>query len=292
MQIHKLIHRDSSNGYSATNFKGVLLTNSATDLTGVEVFMDKADAFVSFYDNVGDSSDDTVQETVNDTPEASSEDSTSSEDSESINDTKEDAKADDDVPSESKGLLAKAQDEKRKRQDLEKQLDDMKAQIEKLSQSKKQEADAPQFEEPDTLDDGYTPYIKNLITNEVVKVKIELSRESAIDKWGDEFIEAEKFFMSNANENDLAKALQSSNPAKFVFDSVKKHKEQQKIQDPDYVTKLEAEIREKVLKELQGETPKTKLESKSILGKGSVAVKDGNKQPVNVFEMYNKSSAF
>lgn len=258
---------------------------------GVEVFMSNADDFVNFYDNIDEASDDAVLETVEDTPDTSSEDD-SSEDNEAVETEKEDViteKADDDLPSESKGLLAKAQDEKRKRQDLEKQLDDMKAQIEKLSQSKQQEAETPEIDEPDVLDEGYTPHIKSLITNEVIKVKVELSRDNAIDKWGDEFIEAEKFFMSNASENDLAQALKSSNPAKFVFDIVKQHKEKQKIQDPDYVKNLEAEIRAKVLKEM--ETEKPKLSSKSILGKGSVGIKAGT-ESIDPLDFYDKQSIF
>lgn len=258
---------------------------------GVEVFMSNADDFVNFYDNIDEASDDAVLETVEDTPDTSSEDD-SSEDNEAVETEKEDViteKADDDLPSESKGLLAKAQDEKRKRQELEKQLDDMKAQIEKLSQSKQQEAETPEIDEPDVLDEGYTPHIKSLISNEVIKVKVELSRDNAIDKWGDEFIEAEKFFMSNASENDLAQALKSSNPAKFVFDIVKQHKEKQKIQDPDYVKNLEAEIRAKVLKEM--ETEKPKLSSKSILGKGSVGIKAGT-ESIDPLDFYDKQSIF
>ena len=258
---------------------------------GVEVFMSNADDFVNFYDNIDEASDDAVLETVEDTPDTSSEDD-SSEDNEAVETEKEDViteKADDDLPSESKGLLAKAQDEKRKRQELEKQLDDMKAQIEKLSQSKQQEAETPEIDEPDVLDEGYTPHIKSLITNEVIKVKVELSRDNAIDKWGDEFIEAEKFFMSNASENDLAQALKSSNPAKFVFDIVKQHKEKQKIQDPDYVKNLEAEIRAKVLKEM--ETEKPKLSSKSILGKGSVGIK-ADTESIDPLDFYDKQSIF
>ena len=258
---------------------------------GVEVFMSNADDFVNFYDNIDETSDDAVLETVEDTPESSSEDD-SSEDNEAVETEKEDViteKADDDLPSESKGLLAKAQDEKRKRQELEKQLDDMKAQIEKLSQSKQQEAETPEIDEPDVLDEGYTPHIKSLISNEVIKVKVELSRDNAIDKWGDEFIEAEKFFMSNASENDLAQALKSSNPAKFVFDIVKQHKEKQKTQDPDYVNNLEAEIRAKVLKEM--ETEKPKLSSKSILGKGSVGIK-ANTESIDPLDFYDKQSIF
>ena len=258
---------------------------------GVEVFMSNADDFVNFYDSINETSDDAVLETVEDTPESSSEDD-SSEDNEAVETEKEDViteKADDDLPSESKGLLAKAQDEKRKRQELEKQLDDMKAQIEKLSQSKQQEAETPEIDEPDVLDEGYTPHIKSLITNEVIKVKVELSRDNAIDKWGDEFIEAEKFFMSNASENDLAQALKSPNPAKFVFDIVKQHKEKQKIQDPDYVKNLEAEIRAKVLKEM--ETEKPKLSSKSILGKGSVGIKAGT-ESIDPLDFYDKQSIF
>ena len=258
---------------------------------GVEVFMSNADDFVNFYDNIDETSDDAVLETVEDTPESSSEDD-SSEDNEAVETEKEDViteKADDDLPSESKGLLAKAQDEKRKRQELEKQLDDMKAQIEKLSQSKQQEAETPEIDEPDVLDEGYTPHIKSLITNEVIKVKVELSRDNAIDKWGDEFIEAEKFFMSNASENDLAQALKSSNPAKFVFDIVKQHKEKQKIQDPDYVKNLEAELRAKILKEM--ETEKPKLSSKSILGKGSVGIKAGT-ESIDPLDFYDKQSIF
>ena len=258
---------------------------------GVEVFMSNADDFVNFYDNIDEASDDAVLETVEDTPDTSSEDD-SSEDNEAVETEKEDViteKADDDLPSESKGLLAKAQDEKRKRQELEKQLDDMKAQIEKLSQSKQQEAETPEIDEPDVLDEGYTPHIKSLISNEVIKVKVELSRDNAIDKWGDEFIEAEKFFMSNASENDLAQALKSPNPAKFVFDIVKQHKEKQKIQDPDYVKNLEAEIRAKVLKEM--ETEKPKLSSKSILGKGSVGIKAGT-ESIDPLDFYDKQSIF
>jgi hypothetical protein len=254
--------------------------------------MSNTDDFLSFYDNAEDTGNETVQETVEDVPESSSEE-TSSEEEDPAEETKEkDAiteKVEDDLPSESKGLLAKAQDEKRKRQDLEKQLDDMKAQIEKLSQSKQQEAKEPQIEEPDTLDEGYTPYVKNLITSEVVKVKTELSRELAIDKWGEEFIEAEKFFMSNANENDLAEALKSSNPAKFVFDIVKKHKEQQKIQDPNYVKNLEAELRAKILKEMETEQPK--LSSKSILGKGGATIKQST-ETIDPLDFYDKQSIF
>ena len=259
---------------------------------GVEVFMSNVDDFIDFYNNNGESSDNTETETVEDVPDASSED-VSNEDDTIVEPTKEDAeteKADDDLPSESKGLLAKAQDEKRKRQDLEKQLDEMKAQIEKLSQSKQQEAETPQIEEPDVLDEGYTPHIKSLISNEVIKVKVELSRDNAIDKWGDEFIEAEKYFMSNANENDLAQALKASNPAKFVFDIVKQHKEKQKIQDPDYVKNLEAELRAKILKEMETEQPKIK--SKSILGKGSASVKETNDAVVDPIDFYNKQSVF
>lgn len=258
---------------------------------GVEVFMSNADDFLNFYDNTDEASDNAVLETVEDTPDTSSEDD-SSEDNEAVETEKEDViteKADDDLPSESKGLLAKAQDEKRKRQELEKQLDDMKAQIEKLSQSKQQEAETPEIDEPDVLDEGYTPHIKSLISNEVIKVKVELSRDNAIDKWGDEFIEAEKFFMSNASENDLAQALKSPNPAKFVFDIVKQHKEKQKIQDPDYVKNLEAEIRAKVLKEM--ETEKPKLSSKSILGKGSVGIKAGT-ESIDPLDFYDKQSIF
>lgn len=250
--------------------------------------MSNADDFVSFYDNVDEASDDTVDEVVEDTLDSSSED-VSSEDDKNVETEKEDAKADDDLPSESKGLLAKAQDEKRKRQDLEKQLDEMKAQIEKLSQSKQQEAETPEIEEPDVLDEGYTPHIKSLISNEVIKVKVELSRDNAIDKWGDEFIEAEKFFMSNASENDLAQALKSPNPAKFVFDVVKQHKEKQKIQDPDYVKNLEAELRAKILKEMNAEQPK--LSSKSILGKGSVSVK-ASTESIDPLDFYDKQSIF
>jgi hypothetical protein len=248
---------------------------------------DKTEDFLAFYDNGDDTS------TEDTTPEEASSEEATSEEASSESSSEEVAPPEpEELSKESKGLLAKAQDEKKKRQDLEKQLDEMKAQIEKLAQSKQPEAEAPKITEPDTLDEAYTPYIKSLISNEVTKVKTELSREQALEKWGDDFIEAEKFFMDHANEADIANALKASNPAKYVFETVKKHKDQQKLQDPDYVKKLEAEIREKVLKELQGEIPKTKLESKSILGKGSVAVKDSNEQPVDVFEMYNKESAF
>ena len=249
---------------------------------------DKTEDFLAFYNGDDTSVEDTTPE------EASSEEATSEEASSESSSEEVAPPEPEELSKESKGLLAKAQDEKKKRQDLEKQLEEMKVQIEKLAQSKQPEAEAeaPKITEPDTLDEGYTPYIKSLISNEVIKVKTELSREQALEKGGDDFVEAEKFFMDHANEADIANALKASNPAKYVFETVQKFQDQQKLQDPDYVKKLEAEIREKVLKELQGEIPKTKLESKSILGKGSVAVKDSNEQPVDVFEMYNKESSF
>lgn len=195
-----------------------------------------------------------------------------------------------------KGLLTATISERKKRQALEqkyeatqKELSELKAQMQVLlsmknvSEDKTAEKQQP-AKIPDPLDDGYNDFILAQINNAKQEVKVELSRENALEKWGDDYLEAEQFFLKNSDDNLKVQAIQSKNPAKYIYDLVQNHKKNQKLSDPNYEKNLEEQIREKILKELQpaknGETKK--LNSVSIMGNVSEKIPESKNIKIDV----------
>jgi hypothetical protein len=134
-------------------------------------------------------------------------------------------------------------DEKRKRQELERRLQE----LEKPAQ--KQEQDEPDiFVDPK----GFTDGLKNEIRQTVLQERINLSRELMLETKGDDYVQKEARFveMVKADASLLTKMNASANPAKFAYDTATKAMEQEaklklveEIGDPvAYREKLKAEL--------------------------------------------------
>lgn len=148
------------------------------------------------------------------------------------------AKEEQDEPWTKKAYL----DEKRKRQEAE----------EKLAKFEQQEKEVV----PDPVEDpqGYAKYLEGKQDRSSLALKINLSRDMmlSLDAYKADYEELEGHFIEMAAKNPaLAVQMNASpNPAKFAYDTAKEDREIQKLKDPKYLEKLEAEITERVLKQL------------------------------------------
>lgn len=148
-----------------------------------------------------------------------------------------------------KAFLAKANDEKAKRQALEKELESQKAQ--------------PQEPEkvPDPVEDpeGYAKYLDNKNAANQWAMRVSISQEMMREKHAD-YDEKEAAFLELAKENPaLTGQLQSSsNPAKFVYDMAVKHERMAQFDNFDTAVKTQvdkevAEARKQIEAELRKE---------------------------------------
>lgn len=160
-------------------------------------------------------------------------------------------------PAEESWTKKAALDERRKRQDMERKLDEARQELESLKskQTEKQE-DADVFEDPK----GFEQNLELRLGQKIDNIKTEMSRSMMLDAHED-YEEAELKFFDLAKENPLLKQQASihPHPAKFVYDQVKKHEEFQQIQDGSYKERLRAEIK----KELEAEFKAAKDEKAS-----------------------------
>lgn len=188
----------------------------------------------------------TEEETVEETEEVEETTEESEEETEDSATTAQDetkqAESSEDEPNWAKVAYL---DEKRKRQDLEKRLEALerpKGEDERLSFDDDPDAAIQQLE-------------KRAETKAFLRV-IELSRDVMRDAKED-YDDMEKQFVELAKEDQslIAKMQASANPAKFAYDTAKKHLFMQEVSDP---VAYEAKVREKVLAELKAETAKKK----------------------------------
>ena len=120
---------------------------------------------------------------------------------------------------------------------------------------------------PDPIEDpeGYSNYIKQDNQSAMFQTRVTLSRDLMIDTTPD-YTEKEAVFMGLVVDQDgnvknpmlLQQFQESSNPARFAYNHAKEHLEVQQLKDPKYRENLEAELRLKILKELEAETSKPK----------------------------------
>ena len=150
-----------------------------------------------------------------------------------------------DKPEESKEswTFAAVKEERRKRQELERKLNE-------LQQEKK--------DIPDVLEDqdAFVKSIRDEYKQELAQTKVEIAREIMMDTH-DDYEELETFFIEVvAPDNPVLaeEARKASNPAKFVYQNAKKYQEYKEFQGVDSMKeKLRAEIRA----ELEAELKKT-----------------------------------
>lgn len=141
-------------------------------------------------------------------------------------------------------------DERRKRQAAEQRIAELEAKL-------NPDAAPQQPARPDVFEDqeGAFGYLQQQFDQRLVVDRINLSREMMIDKHDDyEEIESAFVDLAKADASLVAKMRAAPLPAKFVYEHVKKHQQMQEMQDVDgYRAKVEAEVRAKILAEMEAE---------------------------------------
>lgn len=188
------------------------------------------------------------------------------------------AESQDNKDDESSWTKAAVLDERRKRQELERQLDELKAKPASDGEQK-------QDERPDLFDDpdGAIGHIERKFEEKLVNQKIELSR-SMVKSSHDDYDEMEQVFIDMAKENPaLANQMRmAENPALFAYQQGKKHTDFQQMQDIDsYKAKIEAEVREKVLKELESKQAKQSHKAELASGPSLSKARSQADEPVD-----------
>lgn len=157
-------------------------------------------------------------------------------------------KKEDPEPIEESWTKKAALDERRKRQEMERERDELKAKLEKLETSPKQDESVDLFDDPQ----GFEKNLESRMDQKIVNMKAEMSRSMMIDNHED-YEEAELKFFDLAKENPLLRqqAMQHPHPAKFVYEQVKRHDEFQQFKDGTYQDRLRAEIRKELETEMK-----------------------------------------
>lgn len=139
-------------------------------------------------------------------------------------------------------------DERRKRQELERKIQELETKFNQPAPQEKVEEEVP-----DPIDDpvGYKNYVKDSLKQEIFLERVNETKAEMQAKH-DDYSEMEKKFIELSNDNPaLAQKLrQVSNPAKFAYDTAKNHFETQKYSDPNYKANLREELKKEILAEL------------------------------------------
>lgn len=159
-------------------------------------------------------------------------------------------------PKEEEWTKTAVLDERRKRQALERQ-------IEELKQSSQKPAERPDLiEDPD----GAYNHIEGAISKALRDQAIAMSTAMMKREHGD-YDEMESIFLDLAKENSslIQEMSQHSLPALFAYETAKKHVEFEKMKDVDsYREKIREEERQKLLAEMEKESGARKAKSDSI----------------------------
>lgn len=152
--------------------------------------------------------------------------------------------------------FAAYQDEKRKRQELEKQLEELK-------KTEQPENKPDLFEDPD----GYQQYQQTQVDSKITNVKAQMSEFMAAREFGKERVEsAFNKFSEMVQENPALyqKAINAVSPYHEIVEIVEKAEKFEKMQNVEqYEAQLRAEIEQKVRAELEAEV-QAKSAKKSV----------------------------
>jgi hypothetical protein len=137
-------------------------------------------------------------------------------------------------------------DERRKRQELEREIADLRAKA-------KPDAVPEKPSRPDIFEDqeGAFGHLEKAFEARLATRQIELSQELMREKYAD-YDEKESLFVDlvKADPSLIQKMRAAALPAKFVYDHVTKHQQMQEMQDVDaYREKIRAEVRAELEKE-------------------------------------------
>jgi predicted protein tyrosine phosphatase len=143
-------------------------------------------------------------------------------------------------------------DEKRKRQDLERRLQELE---QSKQPTKEQEKDLDLFADPQAVLSKLEARAEEKAFIQLTNFSRDLMKEAKPD-----YEEKEKVFVELAKSDSslIEKMRKSTNPAKFAYETAVKHEFLQEVSDPvKYREKIKAEL----LAELSKETPKKKVPS-------------------------------
>ncbi len=154
-------------------------------------------------------------------------------------------------------------DERRKRQAIEAEREELRAQLEQLKAPKQEPENVP-----DVFDDQnkYTEHLTSKFSQELSRAKIEMSQEfmrmqdSDYDTKEAEFVE-----MAKDNQALAQQLMAHPMPARFVVETVNKARELKKLENIDeYKSQLRAEMEAKVREELKAEMEQKQKEGEKV----------------------------
>lgn len=148
-------------------------------------------------------------------------------------------------------------DERRKRQELELKLAEY--------ENKARTGDQPQQEEiPDVFEDPEAAlrYFEKKTNQAILNERVNMSREM-MKTFKEDYEEMEQVFVDMANENPSLRdqMFRSSSPAKFAYETAKKHSEIQQLTTPEGLTAYKEQLRKELLAEMQAANQQPKPKS-------------------------------
>jgi hypothetical protein len=178
---------------------------------------------------------------------------------------------------------AMALDERRKRQEAQKELDGLKAQLEEKAK----------VDTPDVFEDqeAFTNHLRSEFDQKLINQRVELSRDILKDQHEDYEAMEQAFIELAGNTPGLREqVLQQSNPAKFVYEQGKKHTQFKEMQDVDsYKNKMRAEIKAELEAEMSSKSAeKSKVAASITPSLANARSSDSSIGEVNSFDsLYN-----
>lgn len=195
----------------------------------------------------------------------------------------EPAKTDDKSESEPPAEGTTSQDEAQvKIEALQKQVQAFKTKA--IAETKKRQEVEKQIPDPIEEPEAYADHVKSESTSNELNLRINLTRDVYMDL-KDDFAEKEAVFLKMVMGDDgevidphlVAKFQESSNPAKFAYDTASEKMKLDEVSSPDFVEKLKQSLREDILKELEEDAKKTKATDVPDLT--TATAKGGNSEP-------------
>lgn len=178
---------------------------------------------------------------------------------------------------------AMALDERKKRQEKEKEVESLRAQLEEKTK----------VETPDVFEDqeAFTSHIRNEFDQKLANQRVELSRDYMKDQHQDYEAMEQAFIELASNTPGLKEqVMQQSNPAKFVYEQGKKHIQFKEMQDVDtFKSKMRAEIKAELEAEAKAATEERSKVAESITPSlANARSSDASTREVNSFDsLYN-----
>lgn len=196
---------------------------------------------------------------------AESEDADKPDDAGAKGEKEDETPSSEDEDPETSGFKKGMMEERKKRQELERRLKEIEE-----GGSGKDKADTPSQEQkpPDPLDDpeGYARWHQQQTSQQLANVKLDLSRDM-MRSLHDDYDQKEAEFVEMARQNPvLAQQLQqSSNPARFAYETAAKAAELKKLENVDeYKAQLRKEVEEDFRKEQEAKQAKEREKDEAI----------------------------